>query len=193
MADLRARRPTLRDAMILVAAAALGMALSRPYLHWPAAVGRPRGAGPGYSHDVYLIRTWATALTPCLLAWTLVLPAVGRRHSGPGPRPRRTGSVVSAVTALVLAVSATSALLDELRSSSWHVHTFWDNYSFHALARLGELNGLGVAAGWMASALAGRRRSGPGWSDWLARLVGAAWVGLSILALWLVPLAELLG
>lgn len=191
MSDTPGRRPTLSDAMILVAATALGIAASRQYLHWPLAIGALRGSASGLAHRVYLVRTWGTVLTPCLLSWALVIPLLGRRPTEAQPAPRRNGTVIAAVTTLVLTVTASNALLNELRSSSWHSHTFWDNWSFHALANFSEWNGLGIAAGWLGSALAGRGRPRPEWSTWMARLVGACWIVLSILALWLEPLVEL--
>lgn len=190
------RRPILIDAMILVAATALGMALSRPFLHWLSMSWELHGSKPRtFGFWARSVSTWGTVSAPCLLAWTFALPVLRGIDRGRRPAVRRGAVGLLATTGLVLVVAAISALLAEMSSYSWRTHTFLDNYAFHALQRFGELNGLAVGAVWLTAACSDRDRESPppDWIEWLASLLGAVWIGLSILHFWLEPLASLLG
>lgn len=189
------RRPTLMDAMILVAATALGMALSRPLLHWLSVPWEVHNLRSGsFAFWAFVVRTWFTVAAPFLLSWTFAL-SVLRGIDRERRRAFRRGSLaVPVTTGLVLVVAAISALITESSRSSWHTQSFPDNYAFHALRQFGELNGLAVGAVWLTSMCGGRcrRHARPDWIEWMARLLGALWIGSSILHFWLEPLAFLL-
>src|SRR3954468_8436504 len=71
------RRFTLFDAMVLIAATAIGMAVSRAFLR----------ALPAYAGKGSLPRYQVAAASPCLAAWTLALLALRRRPPHPRPTP----------------------------------------------------------------------------------------------------------
>jgi len=162
-----ARRFTLADAMILVAATAVGLALA-PVL---ATSGRARGMA---------LKLDQHALMGLLISWTIALLVLRLRR----PRPRLRRLAVQPGFIAGAAASATLAMLGPLIGLASYLSTL--------KGRGGDVRdlvvliipqvGFAVAGAWLAVALSGRRRPEPGWIDGLGRFVGALWlVGTGVL------------
>src|SRR4051794_36855413 len=154
-----ARRFTLADAMLLVAATAAGMAMARVL----SPSSRPRGAAPAL--DWYV-------LFGMLICWTVALLAVRLRR--PRPRLRRLalqpGLIATATAATAL------ALLGPLVGMANHAASRSNPGSDLLVILVIPQVGFAVGGAWLALTLSGRRRPEPGWIDGLGRLVGAAWL-----------------
>lgn len=177
------RKLTILDAMILVAAVACGLAMSRTV--------DPGGAS--YSQNWFGRITdgpvRVSAALPYLIALT---PAVMlMRIRRPRPRWRRLMRQPGMAACSVAMVPIVVALL-RLACREWPPQApypsdfdmiwdplYWD-CAFDA--------GLWVLAAWLALALSGRRRSEPSGIDRLGRLVGAGW--LMVLAVRLLGMAH---
>jgi hypothetical protein len=178
------RRFTLLDAMILVAATAVGIALSKA---WPGpetyevslAIFGPkllRSLGP-VTHRI--IASW-----PIVAIWTAALIALRLRR--PRPASRRLFAppgIAACVVALVV------MLLKWLECGGYVVlHNDWvrnvRDISPLSLSRVildataSPVIGYGVAAVWASLALARRWRPEPGWIDRAGRVVGLLWIVL---------------
>lgn len=183
------KRPTLIDAMVLVAATAFGTAWSRQYLPWWNSPWETRGIRPveslSFWTNVVLVRI--TVVLPCFLAWTLVLLAF-QRHQ---PRRRRLirfpGVGTSITTALILSVVALSGLFEGLGESSLNTWLEFQNTSYRALHRFAEVNGMAIAATWTITALNGSWHSNRDWDETMGRVLGAFWISMSILRFWIYP------
>ena len=166
----RRRKLTILDGMILVAAAACGLALSRAIDEAPGPIATfdqnwlGRNANGGVR---------VTAAVPFLLVFT---PAVlFMRLRRPRPRWRRLCRQPGMAACCAAAIPSALALLQVFYLDWYGRHGFvccrvrllWDR-SFDA--------GLWVLAAWLALALSGRRSSGRSAIDWLGRLVGAGWL-----------------
>ncbi len=179
------RKFTILDAMILVAAVACGLAMSR-------------AVDPAW-YDGAHTQNWfgritdgpvrVSAALPYLIALT---PAVLlMRIRCPRPRWRRVMRQPGMAACSAAMVPIVVALL-RLQCRGWPLATstpfgmekiwdplYWD-CAFDA--------GLWVVAAWLALALSGRRRSEPSGIDRLGRLVGAGW--LMVLAVRLLGMAH---
>ncbi len=154
-----ARRLTLADAMILVAATAAAMAMARAL----APKAPPRGAAR--------LLDWYV-LFALLICWTVALFAVRLRRPRP---PLRRLALQPGLLATATATTAL-ALLGPLIAMERHAGSR-PNLESNFLVILIILQvGSAVGGAWLALAVSGRRRPEPGWIDALGRLVGAAWL-----------------
>ena len=165
------RRFSLLDAMILVAATAVGFGGIRicspefysyqytpipppPWLNWSAVV----------------FSNWAFYLSPLPAAWTVA--AVVFRLRSPRPPIRRLmrqpGAVASTAATMLILIGAAHFLLD-LHNPSRHDVPF--EYTSFSL-------GCGVGAAWLILALSMRWRAEPSWVDRFGRVLGVYWIGM---------------
>lgn len=173
MSRSECRRFGLLDAMILVAATALGCGLAKwsdmvPFdFYGLLSVPIPKR---------YVLIALVTAKCPgtlLLVPWTLGLLLVRMRS----PRPTTTQlfrepGVVATSTA-TLAIIAGCVWLVPI----WLVHGLMLSVAFSPWT---FFCGFAVAGGWLTLALSGRWRNSPGWIDRAGRLVGTAWFGLVV-------------
>lgn len=174
--DVACRRFTLLDAMLLTAATAVGLSVSRflePDLH-PVDLLRD-------------IRSLAGFLAPILACWVVAWFVI--RFRGPRPRFRRLvrqpGMVGCLAAAGVLAIRwghepfvmlLTGRTLGFFMSEKgWPAHYFV---------------GPAVLAAWMTLALGGRTRPARGWIDRLGWSIGWTWVALLLMTIAQIVQAE---
>lgn len=161
------RRFSLFDAMVLIAASAVGLALDR------AIYG---GAGLPYPQTLRAIAISA----PVVATWTIAVLVLSLRH----PRFRRrrllrrpgTEANCAATAALVLGAGLVGC-------------TLWgdDPGGFaEVVIVMGVpiMAGSAVTAVWILSLLAGRFRAAPDWIDRLGRLMGFYWIASTLIVGW---------
>jgi hypothetical protein len=170
------RRFTVLDAMALVAAVGIGLALARAY-QW--SMDSANAAG-GVTFTYPLRIRWFGRPAPLLASLTLTLIAL--RFVGPRPRYRRLvgspGFAACFAPALGLAITGLTALMD--------IGTKYLGYSrspiyFHFLAmRSVTFAAPSVAGAWVTLALLGRwyRQRDRDWVDLGGIVVGVAWLML---------------
>ena len=174
-----ARRFTLVDAMILIAAAAAGFGMVRGWVVLRSTLPQiDNGALPARLLD---FRDWYTAARLVLLAMTMAIIPLGLRRSGPPRLGRwsRPGTIVPIVVALAIA----ACLVDE--GAFQHAVGFHYLYSSPAqrlFTLVSQAVGIGRAAtaigvAWLTLALAGRWVPEDDWVGWLGRALGFAWIG----------------
>jgi hypothetical protein len=173
---LIARRFSVLDAMILVAATAVGFGGIRacspafysyqytpipppPWLNWLAVV----------------LSNWAFYLSPLPAAWTFAALVLRLRSPRPPLRRlmRQPGTVASFAATMLILIGVVHYLLDVHNPSS-HDGPF--QYTSFSL-------GCGVAAAWLILALSMRWRAERSWIDRLGRVLGAYWIGMVLLIL----------
>ena len=165
---------TIVDAMILIAATAVGLGVTRdwtePFLMDMLRVYEvPPASG--------LVNTAEAVLTPITLYWTIAV--VGIRLRRPRPSLRRLGRQPGLVACLAVILAT---LIHFSLTRYWVL--------FSGKARPGEVSTLlmnlspshlvapGVAVAWMVLAVSSRWRPDPGWIDRLGRSVGFALLDL---------------
>jgi hypothetical protein len=165
---------TIVDAMILIAATAVGLGVIRD---WTA----PVFTYVLRTHEVPspsgLLMIAELTLVPILFYWTIAV--VGIRLRRPRPSLRRLGRQPGLVACLAVIL----ATLISFSIGRYPV-------LFSGKAQPGELSSLlmnlspphmvapGVAVAWMVLAVSSRWRPDPGWIDRLGRSVGFAWLAL---------------
>lgn len=157
----RCRPFTILDAMILVAATAVGLALARTIVG--DAIMMPRSP------------MWvARPITYLLLAWTLAFLPLRLRNPRPPLRRlmRQPGMVACAAVAVVVLIDATSWgtywAKAGPRTAGLMLERFWRGHSQHP--------GPAVAVAWLGLALGRRARPEPGWIDRIGRFIGVLWL-----------------
>ena len=168
---------TILDAMILIAATAAGLGVTRDwaepfFMDMLRVYEVPPVSG--------LVNTAGAVLTPITFYWTIA--AVGIRLRRPRPSLRRLGRQPGLVACLAVILEAL-------------IHFFLTRYwvLFSGKARPGEVSTLlmnlspphlvapAVAVAWVVLAVSGRWRPDPGWIDRLGRSVGFAWLALLVI------------
>jgi len=167
------RRFTLLDAMVLVAATAVGIAAA---VEFAESARRSFGGMPPRN---LLARYWFDAVSPLLTAWALTLIVLALRP----PRARfrrllsRPGVVVcmaSAGAAVLVAIRVTimvCCMTVKGRGDQW-IRMFWWNL-IPAVASA-------VAMAWLLILLGGRWRRSADWIDAAGRALGLAWFALDL-------------
>jgi hypothetical protein len=165
------RRLSVLDAMILVAATAMGLAGIRacspafysyqytpitppPWLNWLAVV----------------LSNWAFYVSPLPAAWTLAAMVLRLRSPRPPMRRlmRQPGAVAVLAATMLVLIGVVHYLLD-LHNPSLHDIPY--QYTSFSL-------GCGVGSAWWILALGKRWRAEPSWIDRFGRALGAYWVGM---------------
>ncbi len=162
------------DAMILIAALAVGLALAR---YGP---GEWMGAGSFWSYRIHKFVADPLALVMVAVAMAII-PIRLRR---PRPRWLRIMSQPGMAAACAVAIAFVCAAL------AWSSHaisspTGWlTNQPFARFWRINSgLIGNAVAGSWLALAIGGRWRPEPSWIDRLGRALGCFWL-LEMLCEW---------
>lgn len=172
MRHIQCRQFGLLDAMILVAATALGCGLVK----WSGIVPL-KGLEKVPFPNGYVLIILAAAKTigpPLLTSWTLALLFARIRSPRPTRRQlfREPGIVATSTSTLAIVTgflwfSGTRFVVDHPTLSA-------------AFDGLTYFCAFAVAGGWLTLALSGRWRNRPGWMDHAGRLVGTTWMGLAI-------------
>lgn len=182
------RRFTLLDAMILLAATAIGVQGLR--VIWDGttlgAMVRNR-AGRWTPREVLALAPHAVnAAAPVVAAWSAALLAL--RFRRPRPSRRRLGTQPGAVACAAAVLGLTLIALDGLlgravaassEGTPWlAVATGLDPWRALSMATIDFRNGAGlmVAGAWLALALGRRRRPEPSWIDRAGRAAGVYWL-----------------
>lgn len=184
MPNPRCRRFTLWDALILIAATACGLGLTRGYLESQRSRGFESSRGDWWRSSELLQsgRIILDHYAPMWLA-TGSLTALAIRLKGPRPpfhRLMRQPGMVASVMALFSIVWVT--LVTGRGTTVYPVNTFWITINRFFMT-CGLITGLIVSGGWLTLCLAKARRHEPGWIDGLGRFLGASWIGLLALRL----------
>jgi hypothetical protein len=170
MAASETRRPGILDAMILVAATGLGLALLRATL--------ARSWFASFPKETRFAQIGIYTAVPILVVWTPTLLVLRLRH--PRPRWRRLGSqpgmVGSSAATLVLCLG----LLPLIPPDEWLLMSlpFDPRASFFYRG----YPGYGVAGAWVILALCERWRAEASWLDRLGRAVGWGWIIVNLIA-----------
>ncbi|WP_165070834.1 hypothetical protein [Paludisphaera rhizosphaerae] len=174
-----ARRFSILDVMILVAASAVAFVIVRPMM-----VG-PLRAHPAWTR--YLAATIAG-----LVVWTPTVLAMQFRRPRPALRrlTRRPGfAACLAGTSLVVLGAIAVGLLALVRQSRQGmpvrvgrpVPTPDPNWWVSVVLYFGGFVGPAIIATWLLLAVTGRRRPSSDWVDLLGRAIGTAWIVLFVI------------
>jgi hypothetical protein len=178
----RCRKFGLLDAMVLVAATALGafsLRLSRFYglemlsffeVYFP---GAQDSAYLGIA--LRLVSPWLAALSAALLVLRL------RRDRPPWTRLLRQPGLTASLAATAAMVAG--GLLAALTMALGGVPSADDLY-LRVVPPITERAAVAVAAVWLVQATGRRWRPEPGWIDRAGRVVGACWVVVFVLGTW---------
>jgi hypothetical protein len=181
------RKFTVLDALLLIMATTIGLALVRvifPNISTMitqilADFAHPSKQGENATSDAWIVALLAGS--PVLAAWTVALLLA--RLSRPRPHLRRVlrqpGAVACAVATLAMAVDATWIIPMWVRFSS-PLKLAYD-FVYHADV------GSAVLGGWAVLVLSSRWRPEPSWIDRAGRITGAIWIGAVVLS-WFLPL-----
>lgn len=168
-------RLTLADLMILIVAAAAGLAMLRPYLAAP-----DLGA---MSHPLRTIETTYGIWSIVAAWWMLALLLIQYRRPRPrrGRLARRPGHAACCGAAVALVLGAGHELVriacHDPAGAPFSFQQCWITVS----VRVGPT----VLGAWLLLALSGRGRADPGGIDRLGRLLGWCWIGW--LLFWTLP------
>ncbi|MBX6311366.1 MAG: hypothetical protein IRY99_00355 [Isosphaeraceae bacterium] len=158
--------------MVLVAATAAGLALTRPLMNLP----------------VRSLKQVALAV-PMLAFWTLAILVLRLRR----PRPalhrlaRQPGALACGAASLVWLVRWGLLLgIAAMRGPAAPALVGWGNsgsapWWSHALYRGAAACAAAVAGAWLAAVWGGWRRTEPGWIDRLGQLLGLAWIAFFLI------------
>jgi hypothetical protein len=183
MADknLRVRRFTIGDAMILIAATAIGFAGSASFY---------RELAPGMdSFDGSWANTrqrsteLAVLMIPCLIAWTVTLIIIRLRQPRSSWRRLSREPGMTAGLAALLPLSFTAVVIPVLifhasRTGRLPVG-FWSKFPGNLMELFfvpAPVIGLCVLVAWVMLVLQGQWRSRREWIDQAGRLVGSLWI-----------------
>jgi hypothetical protein len=190
------RRFMLLDAMVLLAATALGLAGMRaswPHLDlvkiWPGLRSGEKLTRFGVLY--YLMNTPRQFLLPFLVSWTLALALLWSRMPRrrlrrlvlqPGPAACAAATVGIILTALgwlsrVIGVRLTSAYGRFYRH--WPLDS-WVEFHLRDLDVASAAIGVSVTTAWAILILGRRCRGDRGWLEWTSRAVGALWILMSL-------------
>ena len=180
------RRPRLSDILLMVAAAAVGLATFK--LAVSAALGgrfavegliaRP---ARGWRTGQVVARgvEWIGLALPFAAAWTFTVPVLRLRP----PRPRRFRSdagfvaCVAAITGFLWATIVLGLVLALDRAASDMLAATPERWLFHyVVEQLFADVGLAVAAAWLGLFLSGRWRRSTDWIDRSGRVLGIFWI-----------------
>jgi len=170
------RRFAISDAMVLIAAAAVGTAALRATAPNVALLRRELGDAPSQGIRIYLLHSYALKVAvPFLAAWTSALLFLRLRQ--PRPRLRRVfqqpGTIACVVATLAMTIEAIWVLA--LPAVHSRIMYFAENI-FIAYA---EHVSFAVVGGWSALALSGHWRSEPNWIDRAGRITGVVWLAVT--------------
>ena len=162
------RRLNLFDALVLVAATAVGLAVARAFLE----------ALPSFVGKASLSRYQIAGAAPLLATWSLALPVLAARSPRTPYRrlARRPGFAACFSTAFGLATASVLSLIETMFSRlsirGWPLFlvnlVFWSS----------PLVAPALSGAWLSMALGGRWLPERDWIGTLGRLLGACWIVL---------------
>jgi hypothetical protein len=173
----QSRRFTLADSMVLIAATAVGLSVTKPYAEflWDR-------SGAIMSHWAARAVATINGLVPPTLA-ALTLAVLVLRLRRPRPRLRRVFRQPGAVAS---AAVATSAVLGALMVAYSAAVSGWSDPNLPIGITAAMAASL-VTGSWMALAIGGRWHPERSWPDRAGRTLGWWWVGLVFLGLLAYP------
>jgi hypothetical protein len=184
---------TLLDAMVLVAATAIGLAAARG-LHKPIWSMTSMSVESGlYSAISLAVARWIVIALPMAWAWTITLSLLGLRGFQTGRRAPLIlpGSAACGAATIAMAIEMINLL------AVLSAIVIWGGMSRPRMGWLiAELiveidmpgvatPGLAVTIAWVALAVSRRWQPEPSWIDRAGRLMGWGWIGLMILRPWI--------
>jgi len=176
-------RFTILDGMAMVAAAAVGVALSRSYYGEVMSVARIQGRPIDYRAWVYLATLLALP-SAAALAWCRL-----RRPFRP---TRRLAREPGSVALLAVTVSVVAVVIDEvlMRTLPGPPGTRFIGVPWRPLigpaGMLAILTGPAICAAWSLQWLAGYWRPQSTWIDRAGRALGVTWIIFFVLRSWLI-------
>ena len=179
------RRLSIADGMILIAATAVGIALSGRIR--PEAWNKPWPALGSWKAAINFASVTTLMGLPCLIAWTLTMPLLRMRGGFQSWRrvARRPGMAACLLVWLSLPLSVGLILGGQVYSSG--IARFRSRLDLYGAASVlteilwtaSPLIGWGVAMGWGLQAIQGRWRAEPTWTDRAGRALGTIWIGIA--------------
>jgi hypothetical protein len=189
---------TLLDAVVLLAATALGIAGARQT--WNEMVGlRPAIPDAGWFTVDGLDQgaKLAMFLLPCLVAWTLATSVLILLRPRPPLRKvlRQPGAAACAIAAFCMALKLAGWLITDGLAAYFpapvpegertlHV-PLWDRVQQEILEDLVDPIGYAIAGTWFLMLITRRLRCGSGYLDRLACMLGILWIGMGICQWWI--------
>jgi hypothetical protein len=171
------RRLTMLDILVLVAATAVGLASARLY---PAGQDLRDSTHPLNDRIIYSIYLASNVTVPFLLAWSVADLILCFR--GPRLPLRRLARQPGAIAAFVATAVGVFHLAMDIASVASH-----PRYAMPFVARVKMMIcnvpmviAPGVFGAWMTLALCGLWRADRSWLDRFGRVLGLAWIGLSL-------------
>lgn len=189
MPDHRVCRMTLVDAMILVAAAAVGLTVFQVVnklgmLGSRLIVANLFEAPPDGWRPIYVIvraQQVLEFLLPIVASWTMAVPLLRlRKPRRAWRRVARAPGMVACLAALAglvwCTLGAASGFAISRGFSRWHLLPAYHFMSFFVTDQVFADIGLAVAVAWAVLAVSGRWRPACDWHDRLGRVLGIAWL-----------------
>ena len=168
---------TISDAMILIAATAVGLTGNR-WAGWSIPLHLP-AADPVALRYSLMIEEAEIACIPCLAAWTLAFPVLRLRM--PRPRLRRVmsqpGMMACSAACLGLAINAGWILIHRVVYPSHPVYDLFYLNGNH-ITKYAERAGFLIVGSWFALAVTRGWHPVACWIDRLGRALGLAWAGM---------------
>lgn len=166
------RKFSLFDAMILVAATAVGFGIIQTcspefYVYQYTPIPSPTWV----NWLAVVLSNWAFYLSPLPAAWTLAALMLRLRHPRPPLRRlmRQPGAVSSFAGTMLILVGVLHYQIDR-HNPSWHTGPF--EYTTYSL-------GCGIGAVWLISLMSKRWRVERSWIDLLGRSLGVYWISMA--------------
>ncbi len=165
------RHFTLFDAMVLVAATAIGLAITRAFLQ----------ALPTFVGKASLSRYQVAGASPCLATWSLALLVLAVRPPRPSYRrlARQPGIAACHASALGIAATVLLSLLDttlpRMSVKGWPL--FLVNLSFWSSPLIAPM----ISGAWLSMTLGGRWPPERNWIGILGRCLGGCWIVLFLI------------
>lgn len=164
-------KPTLVDAMILVAATGAGLAIVRAWApSYHAWSYDPTPPPTWLEWAAFVLPSWADYLAPIPAAWTLATLTLGLLRPRP---PFRTTCLQFGKSAVVAATVAIALNFVYLILHVWTMRS-----AYHEMAFVYTTHSAGVAVGavWLVLALGGVGKAEPTWIDRWGRALGVYWL-----------------
>lgn len=186
MDDARGRW-RVRDAMVFIAATAVGIAVLKASTHALGINLSIDGLVPYFDGrrklDGWTLAWWASLPTPFLAAWSAALAVSAWWRPGP---PDRYGRAASLAAIAGVAVALASLAVSPGMRRAFRIEASLGRGSHLPIPFVGLVtiaSGLAVAACWLWAARGGRGDRSPSKNDWPARLLGAWWIVAAMISL----------
>jgi hypothetical protein len=176
MTPPRCRRFTISDAIILVAATAIGLSQVRGIL---GELGTFNRSTWKLEQHLYALKLFAVAV-PILTAWTVAFLLLRLRRPRPGLRRlvRQPGMAACyAVLVPLLIILAYAVTISLFTGESM----YQPDTSFKPLFYNSEAMASAVLGAWLLLWLGGLGRAEPGWIDRMGRTIGVLWIARPLL------------